>query len=214
MELQTKNRTLFGKQTNRLRREGFVPAELYGHGFKNVHLSLPLKAFKDVFREAGTSTIITLVTEDGEKTPALIVNVERDALSHEFFSVDLHHIRRDEQVRTKVPIEFSGTAPAVKAGHLVVTVLTELEVEALPAELPHHLPVDITHLADIGQTIHVSDITLPKGVRTHTPADTVVVIVSERRKEEVAPAPAPVAESETPTAPPGETPPATAPVTK
>ncbi len=208
MELPTKSRTLFGKQTNRLRREGFIPAELYGHGFKNAHLSVPLKAFKDVFREAGTSTIIALVTEGGEKIPALIAHVECDALSHEFLSIDLHHIRRDEQVRAKVPIEFSGTAPAVKAGHLVVTVLTELEVEALPAELPHRLSVDIAHLTDIGQTIHVGNIPLPKGVKTHTPADTVVITVSERRREEVAPAPEPVAEGETPAAPPGETAPA------
>lgn len=195
MELHVHNRAIFGKQTKHLRRDGFIPAELYGHQFKNIHLAVPAKTFIGLYREAGAFTVITLVTESGEKIPALIATVAQDPISREFLSIDFHHIRQDEQVKVKVPIDFTGTAPAVKSGFLVVTVLTELEVEALPTELPHRFTVDISTLANLGENIHVKDISLPKGVKTHVPSDTVVVTVSERRKEEVVETPAAAAEA-------------------
>ncbi|MFH0806489.1 MAG: 50S ribosomal protein L25 [Candidatus Brennerbacteria bacterium] len=213
MDLEVKNRTHFGKQTRRLRREGLIPAELYGHGFRNLHLAVSAKTFAGVYREAGTHTVVTLVTEGGEKIPALIVAAERHPISRALLAIDFHHIRSDEQVRAKVPITFVGEAPAVKAGHLVVTVLAELEVEALPADLPHRFAVNMGGLTNVGESIHVGDLPLPKGVKMHTPPETVVVTIGERRKEEVAAAPSAaaaaeatpaVAEGEAATPPPSE----------
>lgn len=203
VELKVQNRTRFGKQVKRLRKEGFIPAEVYGRQFPNLHLAIPVKAFAGVYREAGAHTVITLVTEEGEKIPSLIVAVAQDPLTRTFLAVDFHHIRTDERVKAKIPITFAGEAPAVKAGHLVVTVHTELEVEALPHELPHRFSVDIGGLADVGQSIHVSDLAVPAGAKILAPHDTVIVTVSERRKEEIA---APAAAAPAEAAAPGETP--------
>ncbi|MFH1192743.1 MAG: 50S ribosomal protein L25 [Candidatus Jorgensenbacteria bacterium] len=195
MNLEIKNRTVFGKQTHRLRREGFIPAELYGHGSTNVHLAVSAKTFAGIYRDAGMHTIITIIAENGEKIPALIVAAERDPITRAFLAVDFHRVKSDETVKAKIPIEFTGEAPAVKAGHLVVTVLNELEVEAFPADLPHRFTVDIGTLANVGESIHVGDMKLPKGVKVHTSSDMAIVTVGERRKEEAVTQPsAPVAE--------------------
>ena len=196
MNLEIKNRTVFGKQTHRLRREGFIPAELYGHSSKNVHLAVSAKTFARIYHDAGIHTIITLLTEGGEKISALIAAAERDPITQAFLAIDFHRVRSDEPVKAKVPIEFMGEAPAVKAGHLVVTVLNELEVEALPADLPHRFTVDMSKLANVGESIHVGNLKLPGGVKVHTSPDMVIVTVEERRKREVAETPpaAPAAE--------------------
>lgn len=201
MELLVKNRIILGKKVKTLRREGLIPAELYGHGTENKHLSITEKEFSKIYKEAGEYTIVNAVTEENEKIPVLISDVTYDHLRGQILSIDLRQIRMDEKIQTKVPIEFIGEAPAVKNGFVVVTVLNELEIEALPDKIPHRIEVDLSSLEEIGQSIRISNLKILKDVKVLVPEDMVIVTVSERAKEEAAPTPQPTAETtaETPT---------------
>ncbi len=185
MELLVKNRTVLGKKVKTLRREGLIPAEIYGHGIENKHIEVHEKDFRKVFKSAGENTLFDAVTEGGEKIPVLINNIDRNAISGEILSIDFRAVRLDETVETKVPIELKGEAPAVKNGFVVVQVMEEIEVEALPHKLPHKLTVDISSLENPGQSIHISDISFGEEVKILNAPESVIVTVTEKAKEEV-----------------------------
>jgi len=196
MELTAQTRDKFGRAVKALRRQGFIPAELYGHGLKNIHLAVDAKEFRKVFKEAGESTVLSLAVAGGkgaaEKHNVLVHDVVRDPLSGEVTHLDFYEVRMDEKLTAHVPLEFVGEAPAVKEkGGLLNRSLTELEVEALPKDLPHHLTVDVSVLAELNQSVRVRDIVVPKNVRVLIEPEAVVATVTGRMKEEeVAPAPA------------------------
>lgn len=200
MELAVKNRNVFGKKVKTLRREGFIPAELFGHGLTNKHLSVAEKDFNKVYRTAGESAIVNLVTEAGEKLPVLISDVQRHPLSGQFLAVDFHQVRMDEKIQIKVPVEFVGEAPAVKAGNILVKLINEIEVETLPQHIPHKFEVDVSGLTEVRQSIHVQDLKVPAEVKIRLEPNTVIATITEPAKAEevAAPAPAP-AEGAVPT---------------
>ncbi len=187
MELLVQERTVLGKKTKSLRKEGFVPAELFGHGIKNRHLSVSLKEFTKTYKEAGENTVITLADEQGEKFSVLISDVILDHLSGNIIAVDFHHIRKGEKIQTKVPIEFIGEAPATKKGLVLVKVLDEVEIEALPEHIPHRFEVELSGLKEEGQGIAIHDLKIGKEVKLITPSDTIIVTVTELAKEEETP---------------------------
>ncbi|MDP3725032.1 MAG: 50S ribosomal protein L25 [Nanoarchaeota archaeon] len=194
MELKTAPRTILGKKVKALRKAGWIPAELYGHGKENRHLQILKKEFKKIYGEAGEHTIVQIKTEEGN-IPTLIVGVQKNPITDEYLSVDLHEIRMDEEIRTHVPIEFTGIAPGAKKGLMVVKVTDELEIEALPANLPSKIEVSLNTLENDGDTIHVGDITLPKGVKALVQPKTVLVTITEHKEEKFEEAPMPVAEA-------------------
>ena len=184
MELKTETRDVFGKRNKALRAEGRIPAELYGHGVPNTHLVIDTKEFTNVFCEAGENTVVTLLV-GGEKRPTLIHDVVHDYLTGEVEHVDFYQVRMDEVIRAHVPIEFVGESPAVKAaGGILNKTISEIEVEALPADLPHRFTVDLGALAELEHSIYVRDLTIPTGVKIHLAPETVIVTVSAPRKEE------------------------------
>jgi large subunit ribosomal protein L25 len=190
MDLSVTTRTKLGKGVKALRKEGFIPAELYGHGLANAHLSVSAKDFAKIFKEAGTSTIVTLVTGKDKKA-AIIHDVMRDAVTDEIAHVDFYQVRMDEKITAKVPLEFTGVAPAVKTkGAIINRSMGEIEVEALPNDLPHRLTVDLSSLDDLNKSIYVKDIDLPKGVAILVDGETAVVTATPPAKEEVVVAPA------------------------
>lgn len=173
-----------------LRKEGLIPAELYGHGLKNQHLAVNAKEFMKALKAAGESTVVTLASGK-EKLPVLIYNIQRHPTGGEIVHIDFYQVRMDEKLKAKVEIVFSGESPAVKNLDGILNLSTkEVEVEALPADLPHHLTVHLAALAELGQTVYVKDIAVPKGVRIMVDPETAVATVTEKRKEEeVIPAP-------------------------
>lgn len=185
MDLSVKPREIVGKKVRSLRREGFVPAELYGHGLKNVHLSVVAKEFNKVLKEAGTSTVVTLVLNT-QKHSALIHDVVRNYLTNEVEHIDFYEVRMDEKITARVPLEFIGEAPAIKAhGAVVNKAMSEIEVEALPQNLPHSLTIDLSVLTDLNQSIYVRDITVPKGVEVLVDAETAIATATPPAPEEV-----------------------------
>lgn len=184
MELSVQIRENLGTNLNAFRKSGLIPAEFYGHGMKNEHLSVKGDEFRKVYKEAGENTIISLVL-NGKKLPSLIYEVKEHPLRGDVIHIDFYGVRMDEMIKAGIPLEFTGEAPAIKEkGGIVNKTLHEIEVEALPADLPHSFTVDISSLADIGASIYVKDLAMPKGVKVISDPEQPIVSISAPRKEE------------------------------
>jgi len=183
MELNVTSRSVLGKKVNSLRSEGFVPGEVFGHGFENRHISVSKKDLSKAYKEAGESSVITLVLDGKEKITTLISNLEQHHISGEYLSVDFRFVKSDEKIRTHVPVTYTGVDNASKADLLLVKVLNEVEIEAFPQNIPHEFEVDITPLKESGQSISVSDLSHDDKVEILTDPETIVVTVSEKREE-------------------------------
>lgn len=194
MELKAQIRTILGKQVKQLRQDGFIPAEVYGHGKENIHIAVPTKEFAKLYKKAGESTVITL-SVDGKNIQVFIASVDKNHVKDEINSVDFHEVKKGEHIHVKVPVKFVGNSPAEKMGKTIVQSLDEVEIEAAIDALPHELSIDISILEKEGDMIHVESITLPKGVHMITGKDLVIASVAEQTKEE-APAATPETEGE------------------
>lgn len=182
--LIAKKRGLFGKKVKTLRQKGLFPAIMYGRGVKNIPLELKFSDFAKIWEKAGESTLVELDI-DGEIKNVLISDVQFDPLTDEPRHADFHAVRMDEKIRAKVPIEFTGESPAVKNfGAVLVKVMYEAEVEALPADLPQDITVDISGLSNFEDRIFIKDISLGSSVDIIAGPDDVVILVSEPKKEE------------------------------
>lgn len=184
MELQAQVRTQLGKAVKNLRNEGLIPAEFYGRGFPNQTLTVAKGEFDKVLKSAGESTVITLLV-DGKKHPSIIQGVQYDSISNEVIHADFYGVHMDEKISAHVPIEFTGEAPAVKThGGVLNKAVDEIEVEALPADLPHSFVVDISNLTEIDQSIYVRDIKVAASVKVLLDPETAIVTVLPPVEEE------------------------------
>ncbi len=168
---------------------GYMPAVFYGAGKETTSIAVSLKEFEKVWKNAGESSTVTLETPSG-KVETLIHEVQVDPVKGFPIHADFLVIDMNKEIEVGVPLEFTGEAPAVKQGLGSLTkVLHELEIKALPKDLPHSITVDISSLATLEDKIHVSDIVLPKGVVAVTPAEEVVALVqaAKEEKEETGP---------------------------
>ena len=167
-----------GEKPEELRDGGRIPAVFYGFGKESTAISVPKVEFIKLFREAGETTAITL-DMGGEKVSALIHDLQRDPVRGEPTHVDFLVIDMNKEAEVAVPIEFTGLAEAEKGGiGMVVKVMHEVEVRALPADLPHSITVDLTPLASLSDVIHAKDLALTKGVTLVTDGEDVVASVS------------------------------------
>ncbi|PIT92641.1 MAG: 50S ribosomal protein L25 [Candidatus Harrisonbacteria bacterium CG10_big_fil_rev_8_21_14_0_10_42_17] len=184
MDLAVQKRTLFGSHLPKLRNEGFIPGELYGHGVQNIHVSIPMKEFHTLYKEAGENTVVNVLFEK-DTFPVLIHSVTRHPVTDEFLSVDFYQVRLDEKVTAEVPFRFINESPAVKnLGGLLVRPMDALEIEALPTEMPHDIEVDLSSLTEIGSVIHVKDLPFSPSFKIFIDSETVVATVTEKRAEE------------------------------
>ena len=171
-------RTITGKTSVRLAKEGQMPAVVYGPKQETIAISLPLLDFKRILRDEGESTVIDLQGL-GKPMQVLIHEVDRDPVTENPRHADFYAIEKGAKVEVAVPISFIGESAAVKAGANLVKVMHELEIESDAANLPHEIEVDISVLENIGDQIHVSDIKLPKGVVAKVEGDEVVALTQE-----------------------------------
>jgi len=173
-----------------VRKAGRMPAVFYGKKEASTPISIRQTDFLKVWKEAGESTVVTLETPQGEKD-SLIHEVLLDPVTGTPQHADFYVFEAGHKVEVALPIEFTGVSPAVKdLGGVLVKVLHELEIEAMPKDLPHNISVDISGLAQFGDQILAKDIPLPKGVEIKVNPDEVVVTVSaprEEKEEEAAP---------------------------
>lgn len=186
MELKAEKREILGSKVHTLRTAGLIPAVVYGQGSENEHLTVNAKEFAKVLKEAGESTVVTLVTEKG-KTPVLIHDVNIDPISDAIMHVDFYVVNMKEEIETEVAFEFVGEPMAVKAhGGVLVKSMQSIEVRALPADLPHNIEVDLSVLENIHDSIRVEDLRVNGKVKLLAEPDAVVATVIEQEVEEEA----------------------------
>jgi large subunit ribosomal protein L25 len=187
MNIELRSKT--GKGISRqLRNADVVPGVVYGKGMDPVAVSIKYRDLQDALSgEGGHNNLITLVGGGSlDQCMAIVADMQRDAVKGTYKHVDLHRVNMNEKLRVTVPVALKGTAHGVREGGLLDLAHHELHVECLPGNIPDHIEIDITDLK-IAHSIHVSEITLPDGIKLLDNPKTPVVSVLGRAKEEAAP---------------------------
>lgn len=186
IELHAELRDLEKEKPNALRREGFLPASVYGPGKPNQHLKLKLSEFERVYKKVGLSELVMLKI-DGQSFNVLIREVDRQA--GKYLHAAFLQLQMDKPIEVDVALNFVGEAPAVDMGGSLSKELDELSVECLPKDLVQSIDVDLSVLEEIGSEIRVSDIKLPPRLTLLTdPGELVARVVMPTVEEEEAPA--------------------------
>lgn len=178
--LAAQKRSVLGRKVKQLRKEGIIPAHVFGHKVKTVHVQVKAGEFHKVFEKAGETGIINL-SVDSEKRPVLVRNLQIHPVTDEPLHIDFYQVNLTEKVKVNVPLEIVGEAPAVeKKIGLLLTPVSEVEIEALPADLPENIEVDITKLSEIGSEIKVKDLKVDRSkVEVLTDEELVVAQIGE-----------------------------------
>jgi len=187
LTLKVKKRIVFGKQNKLLREQGFIPAVLYGKKTPSCSLQVNAQDFKDAYKAAGDTDIIDLIIIDEKEKQTksvLIQNVSNHFLDGSFLHIDFFEVEMDKPITARIPINFTGESPAVKLGGVLVKPTSEIEVEALPMDIPHEIIVDISSLTDFDQTIYIKDINFSAKVKVLIDENTPVVTVNAPITEE------------------------------
>jgi large subunit ribosomal protein L25 len=186
VELKADLREVTGRKVRHLRATGVMPAVLYGKGQESLALQVPIKQFEQVLKVAGESTLV-YVQVGSESYPTIIHDVARHPLSGDPVHADFYKVRLDQKITAKVPVVFVGVAPAVKdlAGIFVRNV-NELEVEALPADLPHEIEVDISSLKGFGDQITLKDIKVANAVLVGGDDEIIATVQEPKSEDELA----------------------------
>lgn len=178
-KLSVTKREVLGKQVKKLRREGILPANIYGAEFTSVSVQLPVKEFDAVFEAAGETGLVD-VELDGKTIPVLIKNVFINPMTGATLHADFHKVNLKEKVTAKIPVEAVGEAKAeVDKVGLLEQPTMEIEIEALPTELPEKIEVNVEKLAAIDDQILVSDLSIPAGVEVLSDQGQVVFKIGE-----------------------------------
>jgi large subunit ribosomal protein L25 len=189
--LEVEKRTVTGKQVRALRREGKLPGVLYGAGIEATPIEMDARQAGKVLARTTRATLVEVLLE-GEAHTSLVREIQRDPIRRTIRHVDLLKVAMDQMIRAEVPIELTGEAPAVKTlGGVLVAGVNAIEVEALPANLPDRVVVDLNTLAKIDDAITVGSLSLGEGVEVLTDADALVARVifqAEEVLEEAVPA--------------------------
>lgn len=166
-----------------MRREGLVPAVIYGKGQENQNIKIDAKEFWDLLHHSASESILVNLDIEGTECLALIQDVQHDALKDVTVHVDFLAVDENAAITAVLPVEVVGEAPGVKGGGILDVQLHDLEVTCLPKDLPEVLQVDVSAL-DLGQPLHISEVTFPKGVTPTLDGAVVVALITEPRVKE------------------------------
>ena len=186
-ELKVSHRDILGKKVRFLRREGLTPVNLYGPNIESLSLQVETSLLTRLIAQVGRNALIALKV-DGARKPrmAMIRDIQRHPLTGDLLHVGFFQVEMTHSVKAEVPLLFIGEAPAAKTSRaMLIENLTSLEVEALPADLPRNIQVDLTVLEEIDQAIHVRDIAVDEAVEVLTDPDQVVAKVMESKIEKL-----------------------------
>lgn len=184
--ISVKERTALGRKVKSLRTEGILPGVVYGPKRKtSLPIAMEISKFMTLWKEAGETTMIDLSIGDEKPRKALIHAVELDPVKHTPIHVDFYELDTEKPLVLAIPLRFTGEAPAEKAlGGTVLKQLHEIEIEALPANLPHDIEVSLDGLKTFDDRITVGDIALPEGVVATAEPDVIVAIAEAPRTQE------------------------------
>jgi len=163
LNLKSEKRKVFGRKVKKLRQQDILPANIYGKKIKSQALQVDLKEFLEVYQQAGETGVVYL-TVAGNKDPysVLINNLQTHPVSDLPLHIDFRQVDLKEKVQVAIPIELINEAPGVSKGGILVQLMNEVEVEALPTDLPDKIEVDISGLEEIGNSIAIKDLKVDK----------------------------------------------------
>lgn len=199
--LSAKSRKLFGRKVKSLRKGGLIPGNVFGKKTKSVAVQFEQKELLKIIKEAGETNLIDLSVEGEAKArPVLVAGYAVDPVSSAILHIDLHEVDLTVKTTATVPVRVMGVAPAVAGGNVLVLQRNEIDVEALPADLPDVIEVDVTSLSEVGASIHAKDLKINRSkVTLDIEDEEVIAVIQEPAKEEepvAAPAEAAPAEGE------------------
>jgi len=195
--LKATKRDVIGKKVGALRRQGKLPAVLYGHRIETTAIMLDAHEGSQTMSHLTSSSLVT-IDLDGREYLALVKEKQRDFIKNRLMHLDFQVVSLTEKMRAKVGIELAGTAPAVKDFNAVIhTGLTEMEVECMAQDLPERIVVDISGLAELGDSVRVRDVVLSDEVEILDDLEEIIAIATAPKKEEIIEA-APVEEEPAP----------------
>ena len=183
LTLSTTNRSVLGKKTRFLRRQGITPAHLFGHNIKSVALQCDTAELQSIISRAGMTKLVTLEIE-GNKRPrtVFIREIQKNHITGELLHVDFYQVKKTEKIKVDVPIVLFGEAPAMKEKDRLLTHgISSLSIECLPTEVPPQIQVDLSPLEELEQAIYVRDIPLSSDVTLITDPDQLIAKVSVAR---------------------------------
>ena len=182
--LRAQRRAVLGKKVRHLRRQGLVPASLYGPGIAPAALQVPVRELDHALREMTAATLATLEVQGEPVRRVLVREVQRHPVNERTLHVDFFAMPMDVTIRADVPVQTVGEAPAVTVlGGTLVRSVETVQVEALPTDLPERFEVDLSGLTEFHHAIHAGDLELPRGVTLLTPLDTALITVLPARIE-------------------------------
>lgn len=188
-EITASKRTVFGKKLKQFRKDGFLPANIYGEGFKSQSVSLKAAEFYKLYKKAGETHIVYVPIEsDKEALPVLIHNVQKHPVTNDILHIDLRKVDLAKKLETAVPVKLIGQSDAVlqKTG-VLQTISDSVLVEALPEHIPSEIEIDISVLKQVNDEIKIKDLKANKDYAFKDDPEKTVVRITEHKEEEVTP---------------------------
>ena len=186
-QLTTQTRKITGRKVKSLRQEGVTPANIYGKKTASLSIQINTKDFSKLFSKVGESTLIYLKNDsDKDLRPVFITDVVKHPVSGQTLHVTFHQVDLKEKVTAPVPVRLTGEASAEKEKlGILVQQLDELEIEALPTDMPESIQVDISGLSEVGSNIKISNLKLDSKLHIITDPGSIIVQIEALAKEEV-----------------------------
>jgi len=185
IDLSARPRTVLGKKVKRLRREGIVPANIYGHNVTSTAIEAPHLELRRVIRSAGHTGLVR-INLDGERAPrtTVIRSIQRKFTTGDVIHVDFQEVSLTEKMTVRVPVMLIGTAPVSDLGGLVVQILDHVEVECLPGDIPSHFEADISGMIEMTSQVQARDLPLPDNVTLLSDETLLIASVTIETQEE------------------------------
>jgi large subunit ribosomal protein L25 len=182
-DLTVETRQVVGKKVAQLRRTGVTPANVYGHGLDSVSIQIETETMDKALKAMLANEVIDLkIAGERNSRPVVIQKVQRHPLTSKVLHAEFYQVSLRQRMRADVPLIIVGASEGVDTYNgVLVKAIETVQVEALPLDLPSHIDVDITPLANLEDTLHVSDITVPEGVTLLTDPEVVIVKVATPR---------------------------------
>ena len=187
VELTAEKRTVTGKHVRQLRRDGWVPGVMYGHGFEPVPLQFEERSLAHILSKVGGSQLVGINVK-GDKQPEMVLvrDVQRDPIRGNFLHVDFYRVRMTERLTAEVPLVVVGESAVIEAGEgILLQGISAIEVECLPGDLVDAIEVDLSDLVEIDQGIYVRDLAVPAGIDVLTDIDEMIVRIVPLEAEEI-----------------------------
>jgi len=189
--LSVEIRKIAGRKVKSLRKQGLIPSSVYGKSVKSVSLQVNVKDFLKVYKEVGESTLLYLkVKSETDPRPVLVSEVSIHPSTRQLLHVSFHQVDLKEKVTVPVPVDLIGQSPAEKDKLGILVQQTDnLEVEALPTDMPEHLDADVSGLTEVGQAVYAKDIKLTAKLTLKSDPETIIAKIEPLAKEEKVEAP-------------------------